>query len=75
VYRARADDRDGGAIERVEGGLGELRGNVDSRCIASDGRVVALADGEGDVWRSTDRFEGFERIATGLSGVTGVTVA
>ena len=37
--------------------------------------VVALADGDGDVWRSTDRFEGFERIATGLSGVTGVTVA
>jgi hypothetical protein len=27
------------------------------------------------VWRSTDRYEGFERIATGLAGVTGVTVA
>jgi hypothetical protein len=75
VYRARADDGDGGPVERVEGGLGELRGNVDSRCIASDGRVVALADGDGDVWRSTDRFEGVERIATGLPGVTGVTVA
>ena len=32
---------------RVTGGLGELHGNVDSRCVASDGRVVALADGDG----------------------------
>jgi hypothetical protein len=40
-----------------------------------DGTVVALADGQGDVWRSGNGFEGFERIATGLEAVTGVTVA
>jgi hypothetical protein len=49
--------------------------NIDSRCIASDGQVVALADGAGDVWRSAEGFEGFERIAQGLDGVTGVAVA
>ena len=72
VYRASVD---GGAAARVTGGLGDLHGNVDSNCVASDGTVVALADGDGDVWRSTAGFEGFERIATGLDGVTGVTVA
>jgi hypothetical protein len=72
VYRAPVD---GGPIEPVTGGLGALHGNVDSRCIASDGTVVALADGDGAVWRSTHGFEGFERIADGLDGVTGVTVA
>lgn len=72
VYRAPVD---GGPVAPVTGGLGELHGNVDSRCIASDGRVVALADGDGAVWRSAGGFEGFERIADGLDGVTGVTVA
>jgi hypothetical protein len=72
VYRASVD---GGPAVRVSGGLGELHGNVDSGCIASDGAVVALADGHGDVWRSAAGFEGFERIAEGLDGVTGVTIA
>jgi hypothetical protein len=72
VYRASVD---GGAATAVGGGLGELHGNVDSRCVASDGKVVALADGHGDVWRSAQAFEGFERIAEGLDTVTGVTVA
>jgi hypothetical protein len=72
VYRASVD---GGPVEQVDGGLGELHGNVDSRCVASDGKVVALADGEGDVWRSARGLDGFERIAVGLSGVNGVTVA
>jgi len=72
VYRASVD---GGPAVRVTGGLGELHGNVDSCCIASDGTVVALADGNGDVWRSSAGFEGFERIAEGLAGVTGVTIA
>jgi hypothetical protein len=72
VYRAPVD---GGGATRVDGGLGELHGNVDSRCVASDGKVLALADGDGAVWRSSNGFEGFERIADGLDGVTGVTVA
>jgi hypothetical protein len=72
VYRASVD---GGPLAPVTGGLGELHGNVDSGCIASDGAVVALADGDGAVWRSSHGFEGFERIADGLEGVTGLTVA
>src|SRR5215213_4037003 len=72
VYRAPVD---GGAAIRVMGGLGDLHGNVDSRCVASDGKVVALADGDGNVWRSAGGFEGFEQIAAGVDGVTGVTVA
>jgi hypothetical protein len=73
VYRASVD---GGPVARVAGGLPEhLHGNIDSRCIASDGKLVALADGQGDVWRSAAGFEGFERIAEGLEAVTGVTVA
>jgi hypothetical protein len=73
VYRASVD---GGPVARVAGDFPEhLRGNIDSRCIASDGKLVALADGQGDVWRSVAGFEGFERIAEGLGHVTGVTVA
>jgi photosystem II stability/assembly factor-like uncharacterized protein len=72
LYRASVD---GGPVEPVTGGLGELHGNVDSRCIASDGTVVALADGDGAVWRSTEKLQGFERIADRLEGVTGVAVA
>ena len=72
VYRAPVD---GGVATLVEGDLGELHGNVDSRCVDSDGTVLALADGDGDVWRAADRFDGFERIASGLDTVTGVTVA
>jgi hypothetical protein len=72
VYRASVD---GGGAEPVDGGLGELHGNVDSRCIDSNGEIVALADGDGAVWRSAAGYEGFERIADGLDGVTGVTVA
>jgi hypothetical protein len=72
VYRASVD---GGGAEPVGGGLGELHGNVDSRCIASDGKIVALADGEGAVWHSSSGCEGFERVIDGLDGVTGVTVA
>lgn len=72
VYRAAVD---GGPVRPVTDGLGELHGNVDSGCIASDGKVVALADGAGAVWRSTPGLEQFECIAEGLDGVTGVVVA
>ncbi len=72
LYRASVD---GGPVQRVTGGLGELHGNVDSGCIASDGAVVAFADRAGAVWRSASGFDGFEQIADGFEGVTGVTVA
>ena len=43
---------DGGPVEKVAGGLPEyLSGNIDTRCLASDGTKVALVDGDGDVWR------------------------
>jgi len=72
IYRAGLG---GGPAERIDGGLGELHGNVDSRCLASDGEVVALADGAGAVWRSAAGLDGFEQIADGLERVTSVTVA
>ena len=71
MYRAPVD---GGAAERIGGGLGALRGNVDSGCIAGNGEALALADGEGNVWRSAAAFGDFERIASDLGWVTGVTV-
>ena len=62
--------------EKVTGGLPDyLAGNIDTRCIASDGRKLALVDGAGDVWQSTDGCEGFGRVADGLIGVTGVAIA
>jgi hypothetical protein len=73
VYRASVD---GGPVERVEGGLPEwLRGNVDTRCIASDGRRAALVDGHGDVWSAPDGLDGWEQIASELRGVTAVAIA
>ena len=53
VYRAPVD---GGPVdEGRRRAAGDLHGNVDSRCIASDGTSVALVDGDGDVWRSAER--------------------
>jgi hypothetical protein len=73
VYRAPVD---GGPVEKVTGGLPDhLAGNIDTRCIASDGAKVALVDGDGDVWQSSEGWEGFARIAEGLTGVTGLAVA
>jgi hypothetical protein len=73
VYQAPVD---GGPLTRVEGGLPEwLHGNVDTRCIASDGRRAALVDGAGDVWSAAEGVDGWERIASGLPGVTGLAVA
>ena len=46
-----------------------LREHRHTMCIASDGTNVALVDGSGDVWRSTEGCDGFERIAGGLTGV------
>jgi hypothetical protein len=73
VYRASVD---GGPVERVRNGLPEwLHGNIDTRCIASDGRRAALVDGRGDVWSTSDGLEGWHQIASELRGVTAVAVA
>ncbi len=67
---------DGGDVERVRGGLPDLLGgNIDTRCIASDGSRVALVDGNGDAWSSSEGLEGWQPIASGLRGVTAVAVA
>ncbi|HEY7104811.1 MAG TPA: hypothetical protein VH986_00255 [Acidimicrobiia bacterium] len=66
----------GGALERVDDGLGDqLQGNVDTRCLATGKGHAALADGRGDVWRSERGVEHWERIASGLPSVAGVAVA
>ncbi len=73
LYHAAVD---GGAVERVRGGLPDfLGGNVDTGCIASDGRRVALVDGDGDAWLSSEGIDGWQPIATGLRGVTAVAAA
>jgi len=73
VYRASVD---GGPVEKVTGGLPEyLSGNIDTRCIASDGTKVALIDGAGDVWQSTAGCDSFTRVADGISGATGLAIA
>ena len=73
VYRASVD---GGPVEKVTGGLPEyLSGNIDTRCIASDGTKVALVDGEGDVWLSSEGCDAFARIAESIAGATGLAIA
>ena len=72
LYRASVD---GGPVAKVTGGLPEyLSGNIDTRCVASDGTNVALVDGGGDVWHSTEGCDGFEHIAGGLTGATGIAI-
>jgi hypothetical protein len=73
VYRASVD---GGPVGKVTGGLPEyLSGNIDTRCVASDGTKVALIDGVGDVWQSTAGCDGFTRVAEGITGATGLAIA
>jgi hypothetical protein len=73
VYRAPVD---GGPVEKVTGGLPDhLSGNIDSRCITSNGSRVALVDGGGEVWQSADGCHGFVRVAEGVMGGTGIAIA
>jgi hypothetical protein len=66
----------GGSLERVDGGLGEhLRGNVDTRCLATGKGHAALADGTGSVWVSKSGVDGWEQVADGLPSVSGVVIA
>jgi hypothetical protein len=66
----------GGALERVDGGLGEhLRDNVDTRCLATGKGHAALADRAGNVWVSKTGVEGWEQIADALPSVSGVVIA
>ena len=66
----------GGSLERVDGGLGDqLRGNIDTRCLATGKGHAALADGAGNVWMSKTGVEGWAQIAEGLPFVSGVAIA
>jgi hypothetical protein len=66
----------GGALERVDGGLGDdLRGNVDTRCLATGKGHAALADSAGNVWVSKAGVDGWEQVADGLPSVSGVVIA
>jgi hypothetical protein len=66
----------GGALERIDDGLGEeLVGNVDTRCLATGKGRAALADGAGNVWLSDSGISGWQLIAKELPWVSGVAVA
>jgi hypothetical protein len=66
----------GGALERIDNGLGDhLVGNIDTRCLATGNGRAALADGAGKVWLSDSGISGWELIADGLPGVMGVAIA
>jgi len=73
IYRRALD---GGPLERVDGGLGDqLRGNIDTRCLATGKGHAAIADSTGNVWVSKSGVEGWEQVADGLPHVSGVVIA
>jgi len=66
----------GGALERVDEGLGDaVQGNIDTRCLAVGRGRAALADGAGTLWVSSDGIEGWSVAAEGLGSVMGVAIA
>ena len=65
-----------GAFERCRDGLPEwFSDNVDTACLVADGQLVALGTDDGSVFVSTDAGRRWERAATGLGPVTGLTLA
>jgi hypothetical protein len=65
IYRRRVDN--GGALERVTGGLPPwLHRMADTRCIAARGGAVAVADGAGNVYLSLDDGRTWAARAAGL---------
>jgi hypothetical protein len=65
IYRRRVDD--GGALERVGGGLPPWLARIaDTRCIAARGRAAAVADGAGNVYLSLDDGRTWAARANGL---------
>jgi photosystem II stability/assembly factor-like uncharacterized protein len=72
IYRGRVGTT---RLERVRDGLPEwLEGNVDTRCLATDGNRIALADGSGSVWVTSSNGDGWSLAADGLPGVSSVVV-
>ncbi len=73
IYRCPVS---GGPLERIDAGLADqLRGNVDTRCLATGNGRAALADGAGNVWVSETGIRGWELVADGLAAVSGVAIA
>jgi hypothetical protein len=70
--RARA----GGPLERCRSGLPEWLGdNVDTHCLAAQGRSVVFGTEDGRVFASTDGGRGFGLLAKGLAPVRCVALA
>jgi hypothetical protein len=66
----------GGALERVDNGLGDrIEGNVDTRCLAVGHDRAALADGGGTLWVSASGIDDWTVAAVGLGSVSGVAIA
>jgi hypothetical protein len=74
VYRGSAD---GGPFERCRSGLPEwFEANIDSLCLdaAPDRGVAAFGTGDGRIFLSDDEGSSWSQVASGLSGITCVTL-
>ncbi|MDQ1466582.1 MAG: hypothetical protein QOH10_997 [Actinomycetota bacterium] len=76
IYRGSLPDL---RLARVRDGLPEwLEGNIDTRCLGAAAGRLALADGSGTVWATTQRADGrrgdWSLVAEGLSRVDAVVV-
>jgi photosystem II stability/assembly factor-like uncharacterized protein len=72
VYRRRVEGHD--SLVAVEGGLPAWTGHVDTRCLATDGSTVALADRSGNLYVSADTGRTWSRRATGLPPPSSVLI-
>jgi hypothetical protein len=69
VYRRAL--RSEAAFEKCSGGLPEwFASNVDTHCLVSDGRGVAIATSEGEIWTSEDHGESWSPTVKGLAGLS-----
>jgi hypothetical protein len=74
VYRRPLDGEH--AFERCTGGMPEwFPSNIDSHCLAASGRTVVFGTDRGEVYRSEDAGETWQRIANGLPAVRCVLLA
>lgn len=76
LYRRPLDAPPDAPFERCREGLPEwFKGNIDTGRLVSAGDTVALATGDGTVYRSEDAGGTWRTVTTGLSGIAGLALA